>query len=188
MRLVLRRSRHDKQAAEGRSSSGAECRWLRMIAACCGVEVIQGGSAEWACRRHRNGATVTSQRSERKNRRPAGVAVVQHEIAGAGRVQGDGCSRGLLWGSCARAVRELCGACSRRELWDATGLVGNATTDVVAAAAAAAVRGRLGQAVRVSSRQREREKEGLRLATCGDGDVKRAGLAAAEGNDRSSGW
>ena len=33
----------------------------------------------------------------------------------------------------------------------------------------------------------EREEAGLREQVCGDSDVKCAGLAAAEGNDRSSG-
>lgn len=102
VRLVLRRSRHGRQAAEGCSSSGAEYRGRRMIAARCGVEAIQGGPVEWACRRHWDGATVTSQRSERKNGRPAGLAVVQHEV------------RTVCRATLQRAaVRELCGACGR---------------------------------------------------------------------------
>ena len=41
-----------------------------------------------------------------------------------------------------------------------------------------------------AARWREREETSLRLETYGDGDgdVKCAGLGAAEGNDRSSGW
>lgn len=53
---------------------------------------------------------MTSQRSERKNRRPAGLAVVQDEVVGAGQRAERRCSR-LLGGSCAaRADVQSAGA------------------------------------------------------------------------------
>ena len=68
--LVLRRGRHGGRAAERRSSSRTGYRGLRAIAGCCGV------AAAWARRvglqaAQERGHFVTSQRSERKNRRPA---------------------------------------------------------------------------------------------------------------------
>ena len=80
-----------------------------MMAVCCGVEAIQGGPAEWTCRRQRNGATlwrrtVASGRSAGLRgspwccTRPWAQEREQSDVA-------EGC--------CAGAVRVLCGACGR---------------------------------------------------------------------------
>ena len=98
-----------------------EYRGLGMIAVCCGVAAIQGGPAEWACRWQRNGATLTSQRSERENRWPAGLDVVLQQVVGA-EVRAERRCRGSRGGcSAARA-----GVQSAEELVHC-GLVNNAT-------------------------------------------------------------
>jgi hypothetical protein len=77
--VVLRRGRHDRRAAERASSLSAEYRGLRTMPVCCGVSASQGGPAVgWQAAGR--GHSVTSQRSERKNRRSAGLAVTLQQV------------------------------------------------------------------------------------------------------------
>lgn len=77
--MVLRRGRHGRRATERRSSLCAEYRGLRTMPVCCGVSAIQGGPAVGLQAAGR-GHSVTSQRSERKNRRPAGLAGMLQQV------------------------------------------------------------------------------------------------------------
>lgn len=176
MRVALHRSRHGRRAAERRSSLCA--RISRAVNDRC---VLRSRSNPGWARRvglqaaEERGHSVTSQCSKRRSRRPAGLAVVLQEAVGA-EVRAERRCRGSLGGcSAARAgVQSGAGTLRARE-----------QRDVVAAA----VRCRCDRLRKCQAAGwREREEAGLRLETCGDSDVKCAGLGAAEGNDRSSGW
>jgi hypothetical protein len=175
--LVLRCGRHGGRAAERRSSSRTEYRGLRTIAGCCGVAAAQGGPAEWACRRHRNGATL--RRRSVASARIAGLRGVSwcsRRPWAQGEEQGE--EQGEVAAGCSAGAARRAWTCSRRELVRCGALRACEQRDVVAAAARVVQQGagvsssRLeGERARQSvpgswRRRRRRRRQGCRAGGC----------------------